>query len=75
MRQIDRLETKIKEMEELKTEGESKATKLLADLNFEKGLTIDEIIVIDIKLGKLKIPETTINAIKKSLVFNRKLKN
>ena len=41
MRQIDRLETKIKEMEELKTEGESKATKLLADLNFEKGLTID----------------------------------
>ena len=70
----DRLETKIKEGE-LKIEGESKATKLLTDLNFEKGLTIDEIIVIDIKLEKLKIPETTINAIKKSLVFNRRLKN
>ena len=62
-------------MGELKIEGESKATKLLTDLNFEKGLTIDEIIVIDIKLEKLKIPETTINAIKKSLVFNRRLKN
>ena len=62
-------------MEELKIQGESKATKLLTDLNFEKGLTIDEIIVIDIKPEKLKIPETTINAIKKSLVFNRRLKN
>ena len=44
--EIDRLEAKIKEMEELKIEGESKATKLLADLNFEKVLTIEEITVI-----------------------------
>ena len=33
-------------MEELKIEGESKATKLLANLNFEKVLTIEEITVI-----------------------------
>ena len=60
--ETERLETEIKEMEELKIEGESKATKLLTDSNFEKGLKIDEIITIEIRLEKLKIPETTINA-------------
>ena len=53
-------------MEELKVERESKSTKLLSDLNFEEGLKIDGIIEIEIKQEKLKIPETTINAIKKS---------
>ena len=39
-------------------EGEFKNTKLLVDLNFEKGLEIDEIMEIEIRLEKLKISET-----------------
>ena len=39
-------------------EGEFKNTKLLVDLNFEKGLEIDEIMDIEIRLEKLKISET-----------------
>ena len=38
-------------------EGEFKNTKLLVDLNFEKGLEIDEIMEIEIRLEKLKISE------------------
>ena len=71
--ETERLETEIKEMEELKIEGESKATKLLTDSNFEKGLKIDEIITIEIRLENLKIPETTINAIKKSIILTKYL--
>ena len=39
-------------------EGEFKNTKLLVDLNFEKGLEIDEIMEIEIRLEKPKISET-----------------
>ena len=39
-------------------EGEFKNTKLLVDLNFEKGLEVDEIMEIEIRLEKLKISET-----------------
>ena len=39
-------------------EGEFENTKLLVDLNFEKGLEIDEIMEIEIRLEKLKISET-----------------
>ena len=62
-------------MEQLNIEGQSTTTKLLADLYFQKGWIIDEIIVIEIKLEKLKISETTINAINKSTLFNRRLEN
>ena len=55
--EIDSLETEIKDVKELKIEGESKATKLLADLNFDKGVQVDEIIEIEIRLEKLKISE------------------
>ena len=67
--EIDSLETEIKDVKELKIEGESKATKLLADLNFDKGVHVDEIIEIEIRLEKLKISEKKINAIKKSIVI------
>ena len=73
--EVERSETEIKETKELNIEQESKKIKLLEDLYFEKGYIIDEIIVTEIKLEKLKIPETTINAIKTSIVFNRRLKN
>ena len=44
-------------MEELNIERKSKTTKLLADLYSEKRCIIDEIIVIEIKLEKLRIPK------------------
>ena len=68
---IDKLEKGIKQVEELNIEGESKTTKLLMDLYSEKGCVIDEMIVIEIKLEKLKIPKTTINAIKNQLLFKK----
>ena len=61
---IERLETEIKETEELVIKGGSKSIDLLSDLNLEKGIEIDEIMEIEIRLKKLKILNTTINAIK-----------
>ena len=66
---IERLETDLIEMEELKIEREF---KLLVDLKFERGLEIDEIMETEIRLEKLKIPKRTINAIKKSIILLEK---
>ena len=53
-------------MEELKLETiEYKSSKLLEDLNMEKGTAIEEVKGIEVKLEKLKIPKTIINTIKK----------
>ena len=63
-------------MEELNIERKSKTTKLLTDLYSEKRCIIDEIIVIEIKLEKLRIPKK-----KESMQFkinsclNRRLKD
>ena len=65
---IERLETEIKETEELVIEGGSKSIDLLFDLNLEKGFEIDEIMEIEIIIEKLKIPKTTINAIKRLVI-------
>ena len=43
------------------------------DLNFEKGLEIDEIMEIEIRLEKLKISEITINEVEKSIIPNNYL--
>ena len=66
---IERLETDLTKMGELKLKREF---KLVVDLNFEKGLEIDEIMETEIRLEKLKIPKTTINAIKKSIILLEK---
>ena len=56
---IERLETEIEEeIEELKTKvKEHKSSKLLDDLNMEKGIKIQRIKEIEIKLEKLKMPK------------------
>ena len=42
---------------------ELKSFKLLSDLNMEKGFEIEELMQIEMKLEKLKIPATVINRI------------
>ena len=55
-----------KGVEGLKIETiEYKSSKLLGDLNMEKGIEIEEIKEIEINLEKLKIPKTIVNAIRK----------
>ena len=62
--EIEGLETEIKEMKELKIQViKLKSSKLLGDLNVEKGIEIEEIKDIGMKLEKLKIPTTMINTI------------
>lgn len=57
----DRLETEVKEKEELQMQGESEATKLLADLNIEDGIQVDELLEIETNLQRLKIPKKQYN--------------
>ena len=71
---IVRLETEIKEIERLKIEAiELKSSKLLSDLNMEKGIEIEEIREIEIKLEKLKIPKTIATTIKKLIITEKYL--
>ena len=61
-------------MEELKTEikeAKLKSSKLLSDLSMEKGTEINEIMEIEMKLEKLKIPTTMISTIKKSIISEK----
>ena len=67
--EMEKLETEIKEMKRLKIKAtELKSSKLLSDLNIEKGLEIEEIKEIEIGLEKLKIPKTTVNTIRKLII-------
>ena len=60
------MKTETKGVEGLKKETiEYKSSKLLGDLNMEKGIEIEEIKEIEINLEKLKIPKTIVNAIRK----------
>ena len=69
---IEKLETEIKEMEELKIKKlEDKSSKLLGDLNMEKGFEIDRIKKIEIKLKKLKIPKTIVDTITESIISKK----
>ena len=47
---------------------EYKSSKLLGDLNMEKGIEKEEIKEIELKLEKLKIPIIIINAIRKLVI-------
>ena len=59
-------------MEELKIKKlEDKSSKLLGDLNMEKGFEIDRIKKIEIKLEKLKIPKTIADAITESIISKK----
>ena len=67
--EIETLETKIKEMKELEIVMiEDKSSKLLRDLNIEKEVEIERIRKIEIKLEKLKIPKTIVDAITESVI-------
>ena len=60
------MKTETKGVEGLKIETiEYKSSKLLGDLNMEKGIETEEIKEIEINLEKLKIPKTIVNAIRK----------
>ena len=63
----DRLETEVKEKEERQMQGESEATKLLADLNIGK-ILVDELLEIETRPERLEIPRQTVKAIKKSII-------
>ena len=70
MKEIQKLKGEIKEMKRLRIETlELKSSKLLGDLNLKKGFEIEEIMEIEIKLEKLKIPTTVINTINKIYYF------
>ena len=70
--EIEKLETEIKEMKRLRIEAmELKSSKLLGDFNMEKRIEIEEIMKIEMKLEKLKIPTTMINTIKKSIISEK----
>ena len=60
------MKAETKGVEGLKIETiEYKSSKLLGELNMEKGIEIEEIKEIEINLEKLKIPKTIVNAIRK----------
>ena len=60
------MKTETKGVEGLKIETiEYKSSKLLGDLNMERGIEIEEIKEIEINLEKPKIPKTIVNAIRK----------
>ena len=63
---LDRLETELKEKEELKYIEHHKNDELLSDLDYNKKDILHEILLKEIKLEKLGISEIAINAIKKS---------
>ena len=49
--------------------------KLIGDLNMEKGLGIEKIKRLEIKLEKLKISQTIVDTIKKSVISEKYLHN
>ena len=61
-------------MKELKIEViELKGSKLLGNLNIEKGIQIEAIKEIEMELEKLKIPKTIVNTIKKLIISEKYL--
>ena len=68
-KRMNEIKKEIKEMKRLKIK--LKSFKLLSDLNIEKGIEIEKIVEIEIKLEKLKMPMTMINTIKKSVISEK----
>ena len=68
-KRMNEIKKEVKEMKRLKIK--LKSFKLLSDLNIEKGIEIEKIMEIEIKLEKLKMPMTMINTIKKSVISEK----
>ena len=67
-----KLEAEIKEMKILQTKAiEIKSSKLLGDLNMEKGFETEEIKELKIKIDRLKIPKTIVNTTKKLIISEK----
>ena len=61
-------------MKQLKIEViELKGSKLLGNLNIEKGIQIEAIKEIEMELEKLKIPKTIVNTIKNLIISEKYL--
>ena len=61
-------------MEKLKIDTiECKSSKLLRDLNMEKRFEIERMKKIEVKLEKLKIPKTIVDAITESIILKKYL--
>lgn len=59
-------------MKRLQTKAiEIKSSKLLGDLNMEKGFETEERKELKIKLDRLKIPQTIVNTIKKLITSEK----
>ena len=72
MEEIDIFERKIKKIRELIIDTiEYDYDKLIHDLSVEKGIEIEKIKKIGIKLEKLKISKTIIDTIKKSVISEK----
>ena len=70
MEEIERFKTKIKNKKLIIETIEYDSSKLISDLNFEKGLIIKETKDIEIRLKKLKISEKSYWYTKRSLYTN-----
>ena len=70
MEEIERFKTKIKNKKLIIETIEYDSSKLISDLNFEKGLITKETKDIEIRLKKLKISEKSYWYIKRSLYTN-----
>ena len=71
MEEIDISETKKKIRELIIDIIEYDYDKLIGDLNMEKGLEIEKIEKIEIKLEKLKISKTVFDTIEKSVISEK----
>ena len=67
---IKRLKTEIKEIEEIQIEAiKYNSLELLDDLNKKRKLIIEEIIKLEAKLEKLKIPKRVIDTVRKLILW------
>ena len=74
VRDIEKLETEIKDIEKLKIDTIGyKISKLVGDLDMEKRFEIGRMRKIEIKLEKLKMPKTIVDAITKSVISKKYL--
>ena len=61
-------------MEELRTEAiEHKSGKLLGNLSMEKGIEIERIKKIELRLEKLTVPKAIVNAVRKLVISEKYL--
>ena len=72
MKEIDKFETKIKNIKQLIINTiKHNYNKLRNDLNIENGLEIERLKKIEIKLEKIKLSKTIADTIKKSVISEK----